>query len=117
MVNNIPLLTAGGSGISLYADASYSSELQMGCWAFSIPAFPLDGTGIEGSGSINHLELAAVVHGLCAVTALDFANRAVHIYTIRVCDAYSAVRQYRIYATAARIVRSSCRPLCLPAHL
>jgi ribonuclease HI len=81
MVNGIRFLTAGESRISLYADASYSHDLETGCWAFSIPAFPLDGIGIEAGGSNNHLELAAVVYGLRAVDALDFAKRPVRIHT------------------------------------
>jgi ribonuclease HI len=80
-VNDTPLLTAGRSSISLYADASYSTDLEVGCWAFSIPTFPLERTDIEGGGSNNHLELAAVVHGLAALNALDFEKQAVHIHT------------------------------------
>jgi ribonuclease HI len=81
VVNGTPLLTAGRSSISLYADASYSTDLEVGCWAFSIPTFPLERADIEGGSSNNHLELAAVVHGLAALTALDFGKQAVHIHT------------------------------------
>jgi ribonuclease HI len=81
MVVGVPLLTAARSSISLYADASYSTDLEVGCWAFSIPTFPLERAGIEGGVSNNHLELAAVVHGLAALVALDFGKHAVHIHT------------------------------------
>jgi ribonuclease HI len=81
MVNRIRFLTAGESRVSLYADASYSHDLETGCWAFSIPAFPLEAIGIEAGGSNNHLELAAVLYGLKAVHALDFGKRPVRIHT------------------------------------
>ncbi len=74
-------LPAGASIISVYADASFSSDLDVGCWAFNIPSFTMSSVGIEADALGNRLELAAVVHGLAAVAALDYGRRSIRIHT------------------------------------
>ena len=78
---SLQLLPAGPEIVSLYADASYSNEVAVGCWACTIPAFLVSKAGIELGGSINRLELAAVMHGLLLATALDHSGRRIHVHT------------------------------------
>jgi ribonuclease HI len=79
----VRLLPAALKIVSVYADASYSSssELGVGCWACTIPAFPASKAGIELGGSINRLELAAVMQGLLLATTLDHSGRRIHVHT------------------------------------
>jgi ribonuclease HI len=74
-------LPAGTSIISVYADASFSSDLDVGCWAFSIPSFTMSSEGIEAGCCNNRLELAGVVHGVAAVVALDYGRRGIRVHT------------------------------------
>jgi ribonuclease HI len=75
------LLGAGPEVLAMYADASFSDEIRIGCWAYSVPSFPLLKHGFEPGGCINRLELAAVVHALADTAALDRSQRAYHIHT------------------------------------
>jgi ribonuclease HI len=75
------LLASGQESIQLYADASYADELSAGAWAFSVPAFSLMTAGIEVGGSVNRVELSAVVRGLLLTTALDHSDRRIHVHT------------------------------------
>ena len=74
-------LFAGPEVISIYADASYSEEVRVGCWAYTLPTFAIMKSGIEPGCSNNRLEFAAVVQGLSTATALDHTPRPIHVNT------------------------------------
>jgi len=62
----------------------------VGCWAYALPAFAILKFGLESGCSNNRLELAAVVHGLADVVALDHTRRPIHAFTdseFVLCDA------------------------------
>lgn len=80
-VGALGLLHSGQGVLSLYADASYADEANLGCWAYTLPGFPVSAFGIEKGGSVNRLELAAVIHGLKAAVAVDRTTRPIEVHT------------------------------------
>jgi ribonuclease HI len=75
------LLEEGPARLRLYADASFASEVGIGCWAYAVPAFSLSKTGVETGCSNNRLEFAAVVAALADATTIDQTGRPLEVNT------------------------------------
>jgi hypothetical protein len=84
-MNGASALIPGESEIGVIADGSYQELIALGSWAFYIPTFELQNSGLESGSSIEHFELTAVLSGIEAILVIDRTPRPIHIFTDSDC--------------------------------
>ena len=80
-MKSFQLLPKGSNTLAIYADASYTEHAGVGAWAFSVPGFGLLKSEVETACSNTRVELAAVIHALKVVIALDHTDRPLRVWT------------------------------------
>jgi ribonuclease HI len=75
------LLRPGDDEIDLYSDGSHRPDLQIGGWAYCVPALGLEMAAVEVGSSVEWFELAGVVEGIEGISGMEHSARPIHIHT------------------------------------
>jgi ribonuclease HI len=75
------LLMPGEAEVDVFSDASACDGLRVGSWAYRIPTFGVNCTGIELGTHIERFELVGAVSGIEAAARFDTSARPIHVYT------------------------------------
>jgi ribonuclease HI len=75
------LLRPGDDEIDLYSDGSHQPGLQIGGWAYCVPALGLEMAAVEVGSSVEWFELAGVVAGIEGISGIEHSARPIHVHT------------------------------------
>jgi hypothetical protein len=65
----------------LYAGCSFSHEVNIGAWAFKVPALGLEQVGSSRGPTVTRFEFLAALNGLEEILAADGSDRPVHLFS------------------------------------
>src|SRR4051794_32723282 len=75
------LLKAGETEVHLYGDGSCYQELEVGAWAFYVPAFGVGQAGFGLGSHVEYFEFQAILAGMESILSVDATARPIHVHS------------------------------------